>query len=87
LIEGALKKKIVKDVSHTISHVQKVYGLDIFGFGEAVHRKYPTDWKTLKRNWNEKFAEADVIVKGNVTVEDVGATGPSLQLKESGIKR
>jgi spore germination protein KC len=87
LIENALKKQISKEISHTISHVQKDFGLDVFGFGQVVHRKYPIEWRTLKKNWNEHFTNAKFTVKADITVEDVGATGPSLQLKESGIKK
>ena len=86
-IETALQKQIAKEVSATISHVQKDFGIDVFGFGQAVHRKYPKEWRTLKRNWNADFSEAKVTVKADITVEAVGATGPSLQLKESRIKK
>lgn len=44
--------------------VQKAqeYQLDIFGFGDAVHRKYPKLWKEIEGQWEEYFTELDVTV-------------------------
>ncbi|WP_410769049.1 Ger(x)C family spore germination protein [Fontibacillus sp. BL9] len=39
-----------------VAKVQK-YGVDVFGFGEAFHRKYPKHWNQWKTNWNQKFRE------------------------------
>lgn len=86
-IERAINKNVHEQVKKTISHIQKDFKADIFGFGEALHRKYPKNWKQLKGNWNEKFAEAEIVVQVDVTIEQVGSTGPSLQLKESEILR
>lgn len=33
----------------------KEYEADIFGFGEAFHRKYPGQWRTWKSDWGERF--------------------------------
>lgn len=35
---------------------------DIFGFGDAVHRKYPKEWKELEEQWDEVFPEIEVEV-------------------------
>jgi spore germination protein KC len=47
------------------------YNADIFGFGEAVHQKYPGQWKDLKSRWDEVFphmeVEVDVEVKLDLT--------------------
>jgi spore germination protein KC len=86
-IERALNQNVRKQVTQMISRVQKKYKTDVFGFGEAVHRKYPKEWKKIKVNWNRTFSEADIAVNVNVKVEQVGSTGPALQLKEREIKK
>lgn len=86
-IEQALNKHVKKNVSQTISRVQKDYNTDIFGLGEALHRKYPAVWKKMKANWQKEFTEAEFVVKANINVDQVGSTGPSLQLMESEIKK
>jgi len=35
---------------------------DIFGFGEAVHKKYPEKWKELEPRWEEIFPALEVQV-------------------------
>lgn len=35
---------------------------DIFDFGDAVHKKYPNEWKNLKTRWDEIFPGLDVQV-------------------------
>jgi spore germination protein KC len=87
MIENVLDKETQKQVQQVITKVQQEYKADIFGFGEAVHRKYPYQWKSLKKNWEEDFSQANVSVKVNLNVKRVGLTGPSLQLKENQIKK
>ncbi|OIK15361.1 hypothetical protein BIV60_10000 [Bacillus sp. MUM 116] len=36
---------------------------DVFGFGEVTHQTYPTDWKEIKKDWNNRFPELEVNVK------------------------
>lgn len=38
---------------------------DVFGFGEAIHRKYPKLWKTLEKRWDDEFPklETEIIVE------------------------
>ncbi len=35
---------------------------DVFGFGDAVYKKYPDEWKTLESQWKEIFPELEVDV-------------------------
>lgn len=86
-IEQALNKNVQEHVSQTISHVQKDFKADIFGFGDAFHRKYPKEWKKIKDNWPNKFTGATIVVKSDVTVEQAGSTGPPLHLLEREIKK
>ncbi|MFB5192379.1 Ger(x)C family spore germination protein [Alicyclobacillus fastidiosus] len=86
LIQNAFDKQCQQQVQQVISKVQQEYKADILGFGEAFHRKYPEQWKSLKKNWGEEFPKSDVTVKVNLKIKRVGLTGPSLGLKESQIK-
>ena len=42
---------------------------DIFGFGEAVHRADPKEWKKLEPRWDKLFPElkVDLMVKTNIS--------------------
>jgi spore germination protein KC len=87
IIERALNKQVKRHVSQTVAHVQQEYSMDVFGFGETFHRKYPQEWKKIKDNWSTKFAEAEIVVHSDVRIEEVGSTGPSLLLREREIKK
>ncbi|MDH6369329.1 spore germination protein KC [Paenibacillus sp. PastF-3] len=46
---------------------------DIFGFGEVLHRDYPKQWRTLKRDWNDvTFPTIEVQVKVEAYLRNTG---------------
>ncbi|WP_435171707.1 Ger(x)C family spore germination protein [Paenibacillus glycanilyticus] len=55
-------------LEHSIRHVQRKYGADIYGFGEAFHRKYPKQWNKWKKQWPEIFKN-DLQVEVVITTE------------------
>ncbi|MDR7002094.1 Ger(x)C family spore germination protein [Neobacillus niacini] len=87
LLERLLEKEAEKQAFEIIEKVQKQYGTDIFGLGEAIHQKYPSKWKGLKGNWGSQFRRVQVSVHANLTIRRVGLTGPSLQLEQDKIKK
>jgi spore germination protein KC len=80
--EDTLNQETQKNVIKMVKKVQNVYGTDIFGFGESIHKKYPQTWKSLKNDWDLTFADTEVDVKVNLVVKRIGTTGPSLHLKK-----
>lgn len=46
-IEAALKKS-------------KEYNADIFGFGEAIHKRYANEWKQMESNWDELYPNIEI---------------------------
>jgi spore germination protein KC len=81
--ERQFEKHSEQMVQKTIRKVQKKYGLDIFGFGEVIHRKHPGRWGTLKREWNRRFTKADIKVEARLKIKQTGLTIPSLWYRES----
>ena len=63
-VREALEKEIAREIEEktrlALEKAQREYGVDIFDFGEAFHRKYPKDWLELKDRWDEVFAGAGV---------------------------
>jgi spore germination protein KC len=86
-LEKAFAKQAQAQVQQTINKVQKEYGLDIFGFGEALHQHHPDRWKRLKTNWDQTFAETTITVHAKIKVKQIGMSGPSLLYKESEINK
>lgn len=59
------KRKAAVIRSEVMAAVKKAQQLkaDVFGFGDAFHRKFPRQWKNWENKWNELFPEIEVKVK------------------------
>lgn len=84
--EKIFKKKAEDLMSESITKVQNDYGLDIFGFGELLHRKHPTLWNSLKDDWDEHFSDVSITVEAEIKLKEIGLDGPSILFKRSGEK-
>jgi spore germination protein KC len=60
--------------NEVLAAVKKAKSLnsDVFGFGDAIHKKYPKQWKTLEANWNELFKDIKVEVKVDAKLRLMG---------------
>lgn len=64
-------------IESTIKKVQKEFGLDIFGFGEALHRQNYKKAKEVEDKWNEEFTRADVEVNVHLALRRSGVRNKS----------
>lgn len=71
-VEKSIAGEMEKKLAAVLHKVQKEYGTDIFGLGEAFRRKYKREWQALKYSWDEQFARADVFIQAEVKVRDFG---------------
>lgn len=78
---GIAQKQINEMVKKTIEKVQQEYGTDIFGFGEVVLRQDYRNFKKVQKNWDEKFADADINVDTTLIIRRTGIRTKSF-LKE-----
>ncbi|MDD4402436.1 MAG: Ger(x)C family spore germination protein [Desulfitobacteriaceae bacterium] len=67
LMESLQNEAIHQEISITLDKAQELKA-DIFGFGEAFHKKYPRRWKEMEPNWQEIFSslEVNIIVESKV---------------------
>ncbi|MGE7997984.1 Ger(x)C family spore germination protein [Lysinibacillus sp. NPDC093190] len=75
---------IKKRIEETIRTVQQNYRVDIFGFGEALHRTNPKEWKKIKKDWLTIFQELPVKVEVHVNTQGLGTMENSLVNKTKG---
>jgi len=73
IIEKELEKKLTARLQNTLDKVQKEYKADVFGFGEAFHRKYPKQWKESKDHWDEMYPNLEVELDIHANVLRTGA--------------
>ena len=77
-LEKITEKKLEETINMTIESVQKQYESDIFGFGEAIHRSNPKEWKKIKEQWrDEGFSELSANVKVDVKLQHTGTVSNS----------
>lgn len=60
-LENKINEAIKNEVMAAVKKAQEL-DTDVFGFGEAVHKKYPKQWKKLKNTWDEEFQNVQVEV-------------------------
>lgn len=87
VLEKAISDTITKHVTKTVQDIQKKYGTDVFGFGESVHRKYPKQWKSMKKTWASEFKNVEVSVTTDIKILHTGLVGPPMHLKEGAVKK
>lgn len=71
-LEGAIAGEITKRAAEALEKAQIEYGVDIFGFGDAFHRKYKEDWPELRDRWDTEFARAEVSIAAEARVRQIG---------------
>lgn len=67
-LEEAQNQAIYREVQAALNAAQKQLQVDVFGFGEAIHRVYPQQWREMKSGWEEIFPglQTDIEVKSTI---------------------
>jgi spore germination protein KC len=76
-LEKRAEQRVKSIVQQGINTVQEDYQVDIFGFGEEIHRTDPKAWKEIENNWDQEFVDLPVNVKADVKIRRVGTVGQS----------
>ena len=87
VIKKAIEDKIKRDMQAFLRKIQIKYKADIVGFGQQLQRDQPKVWRGLEENWDQTFAAAEITVSVDVNINNTGAIGPALQLKEKEIEK
>ncbi|NGQ93675.1 Ger(x)C family spore germination protein [Brevibacillus sp. SYP-B805] len=53
-LEKMIQHNIKKEVLEAVKKAQQEK-IDVFGFGDAVYRSYPEEWKKMENKWHEHF--------------------------------
>lgn len=76
-LEKSQAKEIVGQV---VAAVDKSFSLnaDVFGFGDAVNRKYKKEWQDLKPRWDDIYPFIEVVVKVKTHINEIGDINKAL---------
>lgn len=72
-IEKNLEERFNHRMASDIREIQQKYNSDIFGFGEALHRKYPKLWKDYRHHWADTFKTVKIDVQSKVAIRRIGS--------------
>lgn len=67
-LEQAQDQAIYREIQAALNAAQKQLQVDVFGFGEAIHREYPQQWQEMKPVWDELFPELQVELEIKSTI-------------------
>ena len=81
-IEKEMAEEVKKRMTVVLEKAQREYGVDSFGFGNAFHRNYKTEWRELKDRWDEEFARAEVSISVEAHVRAIGLIGKGVSAAE-----
>ncbi|GGG61101.1 Ger(x)C family spore germination protein [Paenibacillus radicis (ex Gao et al. 2016)] len=77
-LEKKAQKEFEKLLERSIRKAQKELKVDIYGFGDVLHRTSPKKWRMIK-NWNKTFENVEIHVRSLVTIRRIGTTVHSLE--------
>lgn len=83
MLEKQFAKEVKEDIHETIRVVQQKYQSDIFGFGATIQKQNPQEWKKVKDNWDDVFAELPVNVEVNARISHFGSIFNPVSRKSS----
>ncbi|WP_208592396.1 Ger(x)C family spore germination protein [Gracilibacillus suaedae] len=72
MLEKELAQKIEMRLTDTLEMVQKEMEVDIIDFGETFRQKHPDKWKSIKRDWKERFPSVEVTFEIKASVLRTG---------------
>ncbi len=78
-----IEEKVMSYCNSAFEHTKKDLKTDIFGFGEDIHRAYPTLWQSIKNDWNKEFVDLPVNIKVHVEINNLGEATKSVFSKGS----
>lgn len=71
LLESTEVNEIKAEILQTLGKTREM-GTDIYGFGEAIHQKYPQKWSTIEKDWGNLYKTIPVNVHVTAKVQGGG---------------
>ncbi|OIK08345.1 spore gernimation protein GerC [Bacillus sp. MUM 116] len=86
-IEKELEKDIKKRIDLSIKEVKQGMNLDVFGFADAFHRKYPKEWEKVKDRWDEVLPKVNVKIDIKTRIRRPGLSTTPAGFKEEEVEK
>lgn len=81
-VQRAAELKLKSMVEKSVRLLQKEYGSDAIGFGDALYRKYPKEWQKVRDEWDSRYPKVKVSVKTQVHLKNSGTLMKPISQRE-----
>ncbi|WP_164779580.1 Ger(x)C family spore germination protein [Paenibacillus kobensis] len=78
-LEAKAEKRLREIAQSALDRIQHDLKVDVFGYGEVVHRHYPKYWRQVKANWDEQFSNTPVDLQVDVKIRLLGTVTEALE--------
>lgn len=68
-----LEQRLIQMMSELIHKLQNVYAVDVAGFGDQLAIKYPSVWKKVKEDWDERFSQSKIKISYKLSITEFGS--------------
>ncbi|WP_409345681.1 Ger(x)C family spore germination protein [Paenibacillus sp. MBLB4367] len=86
-LEKLTEQALAKSVETTVKQVQERFKVDIYGFGKAIHHKYPAYWNKVRGEWDREFETIKVNPTFRVEIRRSGKVSNSFSEKMKEVER
>jgi len=86
-VEKDVEKDIKERINQSLKQVKKGMDVDVFGFADAFHRKYPKEWAKVKDHWDTVLPDVYVKVDIKTRVRRPGLSTTPAGLKEKEVEK
>jgi spore germination protein KC len=80
-LEKRKAAEIRNEIRSCLQKCQLEFHSDIFGFGEAIRRKFPGEWKHLEPRWDNGFPRLKVKINAKARIRGTGFITDPINLK------
>ncbi|MFE5321415.1 Ger(x)C family spore germination protein [Paenibacillus sp. NPDC056579] len=77
-LEKQLQNQIKTMVETSWKATRRLH-VDILGFADIIHRKFPKDWKTMRNQWDSAFQDIEIETKVHITMSRIGLSTKSFK--------
>ncbi|WP_159081734.1 Ger(x)C family spore germination protein [Paenibacillus sp. CAA11] len=70
-LQTQLEKRIAQEMETGMTAIRRLR-VDVAGFADKVHRKYPRDWRKIKERWAEELAQIELDIHVDATIKRPG---------------
>jgi spore germination protein KC len=82
-LEQQLQEEITRIVKKSWQATKRLH-VDVLGFADVIHRKYPKEWKKVKNDWASEFVKMKIEPHVTISMDRIGLNSKTFQSPEKG---